>query len=243
MRYKLVISYDGTNYSGYQRQKDKITIQQLVEETLSNVTKTDIVITASGRTDAGVSAIEQVCHFDADEIDTKRVMSYANTLLPSDIKILSLDTVSSDFHARYSAKNKTYEYMFYISPRKVPVYDKIASHIGYNINVDNMRKACEYFKGKHDFSAFCASNTNVKDKVRIIYNIEIVAIDEMLYKLVITGNGFLYNMVRIIMGTLSDVGMGKIQYKDIEKVITSKDRSQAGKTASPKCLYLKKVEY
>ena len=135
MRYILKISYDGTNYSGFQKQKDKVTIQEIIEKVLSQIFRTDIVIVASGRTDAGVSAIEQVCHVDIDEeFDTKKILGYANALLPKDIRFLSLTKTEKDFHARYTAKRKTYEYMFYIGMEDIPVYDKFACHIGYNID-------------------------------------------------------------------------------------------------------------
>jgi len=243
MRYILKISYDGTNYCGFQKQVNKITIQGELERCLSQVLKDNISITASGRTDAGVSAIEQVCHFDCEqELDKHKTMKYLNVILPQDIQCLSIEKTTLSFHARKSAKKKTYEYLFYVGSA-VPVYDKFATNIGYNIDISKMNSACKYFIGEKDFSAFCASNTSVVDKTRTIYNLEIKPIEENLYKLIITGNGFLYNMVRIIMGTLVSIGLGKISVLDVENIINSKDRAKSGKTMPSKGLFLKKVQY
>lgn len=243
MRYKLIISYIGENYSGFQKQLDKLTIQETLEKALTEVTREQISVVASGRTDAGVSAFKQVCHFDViDEINTQRTIGYCNRLLPEDIRILGIEKVEEDFHARYSAKEKTYEYYFYRGSES-PIYDKFATYIGYNVNIDDMKYACNYFLGEHDFSAFCASNTEVKTKVRKILDIKIIDVDECLFKLSITGNGFLYNMVRIIMGTLVSVGLGKILIEDISDIIKSKDRNKSGKTMPSKGLYLKNVMY
>lgn len=242
MRYKLTLSYDGSNYSGFQIQKDKDTIQKRLENALSIVLKDNINIIACGRTDAGVSAIECICHFDYDEINIGRTIGYSNNLLPEDIRINNIEVVEDNFHARYSAKKKTYNYFFYVDG-EIPVFERFATNIGYNINIESMKFACKYFEGEHDFSAFCASNTSVKDKVRTIYSAKIIDMGDNLYKFEITGNGFLYNMVRIIMGTLVMIGRGKLSINDIEKIIKGKDRSLSGKTMPSKGLFLKKVYY
>lgn len=242
-RYKLTISYDGSNYSGFQIQPDKITIQGVLEDAFEKALGYHISIVPSGRTDAGVSAIGQVAHFDSEDIDPRRTMGFVNTLLPKEIRILEIVETSIEFHARYGAKRKTYEYLFYVGHGEIPIYERIATRVGYNMNIGDIGKACEYFLGTHDFSSFCASNTSVIDKVRTIYDMHIDMVAEGLYRLSITGNGFLYNMVRIIMGTLVSVGSGKISIGDITKIIESKDRSKAGKTMPAKGLYLKKVEY
>lgn len=242
-RYKILISYDGRNYSGFQKQVEHDTIQQRLETALSNVLKQEINIIASGRTDAGVSAIEQVCHFDIEnELNEKRLVGHVNSLLPEDIRVLACNKTNEDFHARFNAKRKTYEYYFYVG-NIIPVYDSFASNIGYNIDIERMKGACAYFLGEHDFSGFCASNTAVSDKVRTIYECAISEVSDNLYRLTITGNGFLYNMVRIIMGTLVYVGLGKIQIQQLGQIISSRDRSKTGKTMPSKGLCLKKVEY
>lgn len=242
-RYKLLLSYDGGNYSGFQVQPNKTTIQGLLEEALSKAIGSSISIVPSGRTDAGVSAIEQVAHFDSEEISPRRIMGFVNSLLPNDIRVIDIMECEKDFHARFTAKKKTYEYLFYLGHGEIPVYEKIATHIGYNISIDSMRSACEYFLGTHDFSSFCASNTSVVDKRRTIFDMHIDGLTNNLYRLSITGDGFLYNMVRIIMGTLVSVGTGKISSIDIPQIIDGANRSMAGKTMPAKGLYLKKVEY
>ncbi len=243
MRYIMKISFDGSRYSGYQKQVNKDTIQSRLESAMKQVFREDIVVSASGRTDAGVSALSQVCHFDVStDMETKKIVGYLNSILPSDIRVISIDKTDGDFNARKSAKRKTYMYLFYVGGT-IPVYDKFATNIGYNLDIDSMMEACKYIEGTHDFSAFCASNTSVVDKVRTIYDIEISSVDDGLYKMQITGNGFLYNMVRIIMGTLISVGMGKLSPKDVINVIESRDRAKAGKTMPSKGLYLKKVMY
>lgn len=243
MRYRLDISYDGANYYGFQVQPNKDTIQARLEHAFEVVYREHIDIVASGRTDAGVSAISQVCHFDTElTVDIRRDVGHLNSLLPKDIRIHSIMEASPNFHARKGAKQKTYMYYFYVG-KTVPVYERIATNIGYGLNLDSMIEACKYIKGEHDFTSFCASNTAIKDKTRYVYDLNIVALEDNLYKMEITGNGFLYNMVRIIMGTLVAVGMGKISPSDIQKIIESRDRGLAGKTMPAKGLYLKKVVY
>ncbi len=244
MRYLMRISYDGTNYSGFQCQSNKTTIQGEIEKELGNIFKKHIPIVTSGRTDAGVSALSQICHFDIDDdIECNKVASYLNALLPRDIRILDIKKVDYDFHARYSSKKKTYEYYFYIGHDIIPFYEKFAVNVGYGVDIDKMKLACSGFVGLHDFSAFCASNTSVKDKNREIYEAYIDQLGDNLYKFVVTGNGFLYNMVRIIMGTLVDIGMGKKSVEDIGKILSSRDRKNSGKTMPSKGLVLKKVLY
>jgi len=243
MRYKLEISYNGKDYHGFQYQPDKLTIQEVLENKLLVVVGTNISVVASGRTDAGVSAISQICHFDCDkDIDCNKIVGYINHLLPQDIRVININKAKNSFHARYSAKKKTYEYLFYIG-REIPVYDEVAVNIGYNLNINKMKDACKHLIGTNDFSCFCASNTEVKDKVRTIFDAKISKLNDNLYKFSVTGNGFLYNMVRIIMGTLVSVGMGKLQPEDICSIIKSLDRNNAGKTMPSKGLYLKKVVY
>jgi len=243
-RYKIILSYDGEKYSGFQRQNKELTIQETIENALRVVLRENISIVSSGRTDAGVSAIEQVCHIDTDqEVIPDKFKGYMNTVLPDDIRISDIIKTDENFHARYSAKKKIYEYYFYIGRNRVPVYDRFACFVGFDLNIENMQIACKYIEGIHDFTSFCASNTNVQDKTREIYSAEIQCIDNNLYKFVISGSGFLYNMVRIIMGTLEMIGMGRIIPEDILNIIDCKDRSKAGKTMGAKGLILKKVEY
>lgn len=243
MRYILKISYTGKNYSGFQIQKDKDTVQSHIEKVLSHVCKEDIKIVASGRTDAGVSAICQVCHFDTSTpIIAHKVLSYANVLLPDDIRILDILDADNDFHARFSAKRKTYEYYFYVGMVNA-YYEQFAVHVARELDIESMIKGAQLFEGKKDFSSFCASNTDVKDKIRTIYSCQVNTVNDNLYKLTICGNGFLYNMVRIIMGTLVGIGLGKIGVDNLPAIINAKDRNCAGKTMPSKGLVLKNVEY
>lgn len=243
MRYLLKLSYDGSNYSGFQVQINKNTIQENIEKCLAQVLCQEIKIVASGRTDAGVSALEQVCHFDTEqEIDIRRTLGYTNRLLPDDIRIMEIIKIDDDFHARFSAKKKTYEYYVYTG-MKSAIYDNFATHIGLNIDTKSIKDCCKEIVGEHDFSAFCASNTEVTNKVRTVYEFDFIEVNDNLYKFSITGNGFLYNMVRIIVGTMVSIGLGKLTKNDLVNIINSKDRNLAGKTMPSKGLVLKKVYY
>lgn len=241
MRYKIIFSYNGKGYCGWQMQKNKPTIQAELNEVLSQVLNMSINVTASGRTDTDVSAIEQVGHFDFDGIMPKNVVGYVNSLLTSNISVSSI-TEQNGFHARYDAKEKTYSYKFYIAPVKNAVFDQFAYHVKGNVNVENMLASIKYLVGEHDFSAFCATNTQVVDKVRTIYNSELRR-DGNLFTFTITGNGFLYNMVRIIVGTIIMIGLKGESPSIMKKIILSKDRTKAGKTVPAYPLVLRNVKY
>ncbi len=241
MKYIIEISYDGRNYSGWQVQPNKNTIQKNIEDVLFQVLKERVEVVASGRTDAGVSAIKQVAHFETEQEITNHFVSYCNHLLPEDIRILSVNKAENSFNARYCAKRKTYRYNFYISNINIPVYDYFALKLPTTVNLEIVKKELSKIVGEHDFSAFCAANTEVKNKTRIIYSAELLKCGDI-YCLEICGNGFLYNMVRIIAGTIFDIARGKLKL-DINEIIKSLDRSKAGKTASSVGLLLYNVEY
>ena len=244
MRVKIEISYLGDNYSGFQIQSNKKTIQGEIEKVLFDIFNYKISIVASGRTDAGVSALCQVAHFDIGEYnDVSKLYKRMNSMLPQDIKILSSEMVAEDWHARYSSKRKTYCYNFYVSDVEIPYYDAHALNVGTKIDIEKMQDACKFLIGEHDFSAFCASNTNVVNKTRTIYEAKIIKLNENSYAFEVSGNGFLYNMVRIIVGTLFQIGMSKLTLLEFKNVIDNKDRSKAGRTAPSKGLYLKSVCY
>ena len=238
----MTVCYDGKNYCGWQSQNNGISIQMKLQEAIQQVTKEDIIVTASGRTDAGVSAKAQVCHFDSNtKIKEENLIKAINNFLPEDISVIGLTETENDFHARFSAKRKTYEYRFYVSEYRNALLDRDRLRI-YNVDIDKMKKATEYFLGKHSFKGFCSTGSSVKDFEREIYNISLTQIgDEISLK--ICGNGFLYNMVRIIAGTILEVGQGKIRLEDLEKIIASEDRKLAGKTLPAKALMLVSVEY
>ena len=239
MKYLLELSYFGKNYSGYQKQKNGNSIQEELEKAMEQIVGEKVQTSASGRTDAGVSALKQAVSFELG-ILPKNLDKRLNLILPEDIRVLKIQEMAEDFHARFSAKRKTYLYNFYISNANIPFLDNFALRVNENLDIKKIEKEISALIGIHDFSAFCASGTQVRDKVREIYSAKILK-NELFYSLEITGNGFLYNMVRIIMGTLIEIGYGKL--KNLEKIIASKDRSKAGKTVPPVGLVLKEVLY
>jgi tRNA pseudouridine38-40 synthase len=243
-RYKCIISYDGSGYSGYQVQPNKRTVQSQIEAVLAKIHKgSHVRISASGRTDAGVHAKGQVIHFDSPLSLLEEKWGLAlNSMLPEDISVLAVEKVDPAFHARFDAEGKEYRYFLYQSPKRDPFQRNYAFHYPYPLNLEDMREAYKYLLGTHDFSSFCSARTEVEDKVRTIETIEITQEDERVCFRFI-GNGFLYNMVRILVGTLLEVGSGKRKPKDIMEILEKKDRSYAGKTAPGQGLYLWKVYY
>jgi len=240
---KLIISYDGTNYSGWQRQINAPTVQGEIEKALKRVMKKDIIIHGSGRTDAGVHALGQTASFKANfTIPVDRIPIALNTILPEDIVIVSAQEMDLDFHARYSVKKKRYKYKIYNNSIKNPLYRNYTYFVPYSIDLEKIRDTSKHFIGEHDFRAFMASGSSVKSTIRRIDKIDIYKENEFIV-FDFLGNGFLYNMVRIITGTLLDVSLNKINKKDIKEIIASKDRSKAGHTAPPQGLYLVEVIY
>lgn len=243
-RYKCIISYDGSGFSGYQIQPNKRTVQSQIENVLAKIHKgSHVKIAASGRTDAGVHAKGQVIHFDSPlSLPDEKWELAINSMLPEDISVLSVEKADPSFHARFNACGKEYRYLLYQSAKRDPFQRNYAFHYPYPLNLNDMREACSYLLGTHDFSSFCSARTEVEDKVRTIEMIEILQEDEHLcFRFV--GNGFLYNMVRILVGTLIEVGSGKRQPKDIVEILEKRDRTCAGKTAPGQGLYLWKVHY
>lgn len=242
MTIKAVVLYDGTNFSGWQVQDGKRTVQGEIERALKELSGEDIRIVGSGRTDAGVHAEGQVFSFKTDlKIDDKRLYKAINARLPEDIRLSSTQKVDDNFNARYSAKKKTYEYRFYLGETINPLKERHALNI-YGVDLEAMCQAAKLFKGEHDFSAFCSTGSSVKTTVRKIYSCSLKKSgDDVIFS--VSGNGFLYNMVRIMAGTLLYVGEGKIPKENVLKAFESGDRMLLGKTLSPKGLVLKKVEY
>jgi len=243
-RYKCIISYDGSGFSGYQVQPNKRTVQSQIESVLAKIHKGSVVkIAASGRTDAGVHAKGQVIHFDsALSLPEDKWELALNSMLPEDISVLSVEKADSAFHVRFDASGKEYRYFLYQSPKRDPFQRNYAYHYPYPLNLAVMRKACTFLLGTHDFSSFCSARTEVEDKVRTIETIEISQDgDRISFRFI--GNGFLYNMVRILVGTLIEVGSGKRQPEEIVGILEKRDRRYAGKTAPGQGLYLWKVFY
>ncbi len=243
-RMKAAISYDGSGFAGYQIQPEARTIQMELMKVLKNIHKgRDVQVVASGRTDAKVHATGQVIHFDTDfNIPIEGWLKALNVLLPEDIRVSSIEEASSEFHARYHTAGKTYRYKWDRSKVISPFTRNYMVHLKQRPDVDAMRKAAKAILGTHDFSSFCAANTGVVDKVRTIRRLDFEEHGEELH-MVIEGSGFLYNMVRIIAGTLFEVGIGKRTPEEIREIIRAADRAAAGKTASAHGLYLENVEY
>lgn len=239
----LEVSYDGTNYAGFQRQNNHPSIQGELEKALSQMSKVPVTVVGAGRTDAGVHALGQVVHFTTVlNIPIEKWPLALKNFLPEDIIVRRAYAVEDDFHARYDAVGKRYRYQIDLGPVPHIFHRRFSYHYPYKLDVQKMREAARYFIGTYDFSAFCASGSSVEDKVRTIYDVTIEE-EETLLKIDLHGNGFLYNMVRIIVGTLLEVGIGKKEASEIPDIIASKERKRAGITVPAKGLILIKVEY
>ena len=240
---KLTIEYDGKDFNGWQKQPNKLNIQGEIERAIENITGEKVELIASGRTDAGVHAMGQVANFKtSSNISIEKIPIAINSQVKNSIRIQKAEEVDEKFHSRYNCKKKTYRYVIDNSKYGSAIYRNISYHIPMKLNVNEMKKAIKYFEGEHDFKAFKSSGTSSKSSVRTIYSANIVT-EGTSIGIDLTGNGFLYNMVRIIVGTLVDVGLGKIKADDIPKIIESKDRTKAGKTLPPQGLMLLSVEY
>lgn len=245
MRYKLTISYDGSDFYGFQRQRGLISVQQCLEEALSTKLNAPVATVCAGRTDAGVHALGQVVHFDCDADLPADFGFRLNPLLPESIAVLSCEAAPEGFHARFSAKKKTYRYDIYLSKIHAPLKRRYAHVCVYDVDVNEMKKACEYLVGEHDFRSFAlAESVRGKSTVRTIYDIHIEEGEGgKLLSIFVTGNGFLHNMVRAIAGTLIDIGRGRFSSSDMPAILNSKDRRRAGKTVEGCGLFLVSVEY
>lgn len=246
MRYRITITYDGTNYSGWQIQPNGVSIQKMIEDALSLLLKAPTKITASGRTDAGVHALAQVAHFDAtDEIDQKKIRQSLNGILPKDIRIKDLEKTSEDFHARYSAQLKTYEYHVTIGDHSNPFTRKYSYFISYSIDLKLFKKAAKLLQGTHDFKAFAndpLKGSAGKNSIRTLKEIVVVPTEDGLI-LKFTADGFLYKMVRNLVGAFLYLAKGKITLDDLKKLLASKDRTFSPPPAPANGLFLKEVQY
>lgn len=240
---KLTIEYDGKEFNGWQKQPNKLNIQGNIEKVISDITKEDIEIIGSGRTDAGVHALGQVANFKTNSnIPIEKFAIAINSRLKKSIVIKKAEEVPERFHSRYNCKQKTYRYVINNSETGSAIYRNLEYNIKQPLNLEKMQEAAIYFEGEHDFSAFKASGTSSKSSVRTIYSAKVTKEGERIY-IELTGNGFLYNMVRIISGTLVDVGLGKIKPEEIQEIIDCKDRNKAGKTLPAHGLFLMNAEY
>ena len=243
---RLTIEYDGKDFNGWQKQPTKLNIQGEIERAIESLTgEENIDLIASGRTDAGVHALGQVANFKTnnESIPIEKFALALNTKLKRSVRIKNAEEVDERFHSRYTCKRKTYRYIINNNECESAIYRNFEYHMPVKLDIKAMQKAVKYFEGEHDFKGFKASGTSSKSSVRTIYLAEVKNTDDGRIYIELTGNGFLYNMVRIIAGTMVDVGMGKTKPEEITNIITKGDRKLAGKTLPPNGLFLIKVEY
>ena len=240
---KLVIEYDGKSFNGWQKQPNKLNIQGEIEKAIEEITGEKIDLIASGRTDAGVHSLGQVANFKTNStIDVEKIPYAINSKLKKSIVIKSAEEVPERFHSRYSVHSKTYRYTINNSKFGTALYRDMEYHFPIELDEKKMQKAAKFFEGEHDFKAFKASGTSSKSNVRTIYKATVERKDDRVI-IELTGNGFLYNMVRIIAGTLIDVGIGKIKPEEVKEIIEKKERKNAGKTLPARGLCLLEVDY
>ncbi|MDR1532020.1 MAG: tRNA pseudouridine(38-40) synthase TruA [Clostridiales bacterium] len=251
MNILLTVAYEGTNYCGWQRQANGVSVQQRLEDTLAALTGVSVRLTGASRTDAGVHALGQRAGFKIEElkIPVEKLPRVINARLPGDIAVCKAEYVPDTFNARYDAKRKTYRYVYNNAQYPNPLLRNFSWHVPQRLDIVKMEHAAQCLIGRHDFTAFCASHGSARSHVREIYAADIKE-EPDLVTLTVTGSGFLYNMVRIIAGTLMYVGTGKLMpfssqpaLWDVEKALRSRDRTLAGKTAPPQGLVLLEVTY
>ena len=242
-RVKLVVAYDGTNYHGWQVQDNGITIEEVLNRTISELVQEDIKVIGASRTDAGVHACGNVAVFDTESRIPGNKFSFAlNQRLPEDIRIQESSEVDADFHPRYADTVKTYEYNILNRRFELPSKRLYAAFCYYPMDIERMNQAAAYLVGEHDFKSFCSAGAQVQTTVRTIYAVNVTKDDDMVH-IRITGNGFLYNMVRIIAGTLMQVGTGLMEPEQVKEILEARDRSKAGPTAVAKGLTLVEIRY
>lgn len=242
-RVLIRIEYDGSGFYGWQRQPGKRTVQGEIEDAIEKITSSHVEVFASGRTDAGVHALAQTAHFDINvPIPISKLADVLNSLLPEDIAIKKAEYVADDFHARFSIKSKTYEYRVYIGQEKKALISRQVASVKYPLDMDKMIDASRIFIGQHDFKGYCSAQAVTNDFVRTIYSLKITKKKDII-SFEVEGSGFLYNMVRIIVGTLVDIGRGKLSIESAKKALESGDRAYAGVTMPPNGLFLKATHY
>ncbi len=248
MRYVMKIAYDGALYAGWQRQKNAVSVQETLENAIMTALGADVRVTASGRTDAGVHAAGQVCHFDSESLTVppERMPDCLNRFLPPDVRVVDGWAGAEGFDSNRSAKRKTYCYSLYVSPREMPLKERYAVRIEDAPSLEILQKAARLFEGEHDFKAFCASGSSVKTTVRTVYEVRVEegeSFGSRDIKIYVTGNGFLYNMVRTMAGELLAIAFGKKSAESLQTAFETGDRNLLGKTMPAKGLCLMSVEY
>ncbi len=242
--YKITVQYDGARYKGWQKQQNTLwTIQGKLEAVLAELIGNEVEVHGSGRTDAGVHAIEQVANFKCEQmLEPEAVKAYMNHYLPEDIGILLVEEVPLRFHSRLNAIEKQYEYHIWNVAKPDVFRRKYTAYVPEKLDIQKMQEAAELLVGEHDFRSFCSNQKMKKSTVRQLYEIQIQSKQEEII-LTFRGNGFLYNMVRIMCGTLIEVGLGKRIPEEMRAILMARDRKMAGRTAQPEGLFLKKVVY
>lgn len=242
-RVRLIVSYDGTNYCGWQIQNNGITVEEVLNRALTDLCREEIAVIGASRTDSGVHALGNVAVFDTNSRIPGEKFSFAlNQRLPDDIRIQRSDEVADDWHPRFQDTVKTYEYCFLNRRIPDPMRRLYSYFIYYPMNVENMQKAAGYLIGEHDFKSFCTPRTQVRSTVRTIYDLTLTKEGDEI-RMRITGNGFLYNMVRIIAGTLARVGTGLYTPEQVKEILEAKDRNVSGPKAPPQGLTLLSIAY
>lgn len=243
VRVKLVVAYDGTNYCGWQVQDNGITIEEVLNRELSDLLKEDITVIGASRTDSGVHALGNVAVFDTEtRIPPEKISFALNQRLPEDIRIQESCQVADDFHPRFCDTIKTYEYKIWNARFPNPVVRLYSKFVYYKIDMEKMQKAADYLVGEHDFKSFCSTRTQVENTVRTVTEITFRREGDMII-MKICGTGFLYNMVRIIMGTLLKCGMGMYEPEYVKEILEACDRQKAGPKAEACGLTLVGIEY
>ena len=248
MRFVLKIAYDGTAYAGWQCQKNALSVQEALEGAIETALGEKVRVTASGRTDAGVHAAGQVCHFDSERITVppEKMPDCLNRFLPSDVRIVEGWGTDDGFDSNRRAKRKTYCYSLYVSPREMPLKERFSVRIDEAPSLQILKNVAKLFEGEHDFKAFCASGSSVKTTVRTVYEVRVEegeSYGSRDIKIFVTGNGFLYNMVRTMVGELMDIALNKRTKDSLLTAYETGDRSLLGKTMPAKGLTLLQVEY
>lgn len=243
MMYKMTLSYDGTNYHGWQRQHNGITVQEVIEDSLSEIFHSNITVTGCSRTDAGVHARIYVCNFSGSTtIPADKIPFVLNTVLPPDIRVFACETVDDTFNARFNTISKSYEYIIVNRCFADPLLRNFAWHYPIKLDVEKMKEAASLIRGKRDFASFCAAGGSAKTTVRNLMELSVKE-EKNIITIKASADGFLYNMVRIIVGTLVYVGNGKLSVDNLLSLLEKKDRRLMGITAPPQGLSLVEVNY
>lgn len=242
-RIRIIVEYDGTQYVGWQIQPNGISVQQRLAEALTSVTGEHCTLHGSGRTDSGVHALAQVAHFDTEaRMDASKFAVAMNMSLPSDIRVLYSEEAPPDFHARFSAKEKTYRYTLQLGPHARVFTRSTALHVHTQLDLSRMQEAAAACVGTYDFCGFMSAGTTLENTIRTIYSSAWTE-ENNCYHYLVTGNGFLYNMVRILVGTMIEIGTGKRDVSSITEALATGQRADAGPTAPPHGLTLMRVRY